>query len=126
VDQQQSKGLLMFAITLIIGQMPFSMMWRTEKAAQSAVDLLTPKFESPQDEWLKFSDDFGHSVGVPRSNVKGYIFEDMDQTKLAHCERALHQQKTQNLAQKMAEADPGIRASRMVNGPMLEPFPRHN
>ena len=54
------------------------------------------------------------------------MLEDLDQSKFAHIERALHQSRTKVTADKLAEADPTIReAQRRAQGgmPMIQPVP---
>ncbi len=53
------------------------------------------------------------------------MFEDLDKAKMANVELFLHQQRTQALATKAAQSDPGLRASSAMAGPrMLDPMGR--
>ena len=114
----------MFAITVLLGPVPYALLWRNEERAREAQKQLVHRFESAPNEWIEIKDDFGQELGCVRSSIAGHIFEAMEQTKVAHAERALHQHRTQSLAQKMADSDPGLKTSRlMANGPMLHPFP---
>lgn len=47
------------------------------------------------------------------------MVEDMDKTKMAHIEMALHQARTQIAGNKAAEADPAIRTASMMRGPAV-------
>ena len=121
----------MFAITIFFGSAgAFQGLFRQEDKARSAQAALAfnPATALGATEWIAIADDFGQELCIERSKLNGYIFENLDQTKLAHVERALHQQRTQNLAQKTADSDPGLRAHRTMNGPaMLGAFgPRGN
>lgn len=113
----------MHAITVIVGQIGWSLLFKEEVKAKEVADILT-KREGP---FTIITDDFGQKLDARTELIAGYMSEDMEQSKLAHVERALHQQRTQNLAQKTAEADPGLRLGRMMNGPaMIQPgIPRN-
>jgi hypothetical protein len=114
----------MFAISVIVGPVCFPLMFKKEESAREAQKSLDydPRFAEASLHWITIKDDFGHEFSCDRKQLGGYIFEDMDRTKLAHVERALHQQRTQNLAQKTAQSDPGLRMTG-ANGPgVLTPF----
>jgi len=116
----------MYALTVFLGPACFQLLYRKEDKAREAKALLTPNGSTAlgSTEWIQLIDDFGHEMSLERRTLSGFIYEDMEQTKVAHVERALHQQRLQNLAQKTAESDPGLRAQRMMgNGPVLMPFP---
>lgn len=118
----------MYAITAIVGPMCFQLLFRQEEKAREAQTVLAhnPATAIGSTEWIAVVDEFGHEITCERKHLAGYIFEDLEKTKIAHVERALHQQRTQNLAQKTASSDPGLRMNAAINGgsPMLSPFPR--
>jgi hypothetical protein len=59
---------------------------------------------------------------VPAS-IHGWALENLDESKMAHCERMLHQARTQGQAQRMAESDPSLRMNMQVRGaPVLSPL----
>lgn len=109
----------MHAITVIVGQIGWSLMFKEESKAQDAAAKLAARTEP----FTVIEDDFGQKLDARTNLIAGYMIEDMEKSKLAHVERALHQQRTQNLAQKTAEADPSLKLSRMMNGPaMISPM----
>jgi hypothetical protein len=111
----------MYCITLIVGAVPFRFVFHKEETAREAVAATRG---SPA---ITLRDDFGQEFFGTPGSVTGFIVEDMEKSKLAHVEFALHQQRMQNLAQKMASADPSLRASSAMNGPgVLTPFQRGN
>jgi hypothetical protein len=119
----------MFLITVVVGPVVFPLMFKQEDKVRNAEQVLNynPGHAPSSSDWIHIEDDFGHRLACPREKMGGYICEDMDKSKLAHCERALHNQRTQNMAQKMAEADPALRISRGMNGPgVITPFPGMN
>jgi len=121
----------MFAVNVIIGSVCIPFMFRQEETARAAASQLThdPTQAFGMTRWISLVDDFGHELAVESKSISGFILEDMDKTKLAHVERALHQERTQRLVQKTAEADPGLRmsSSKLQNGPgILTPFPHQH
>lgn len=108
----------MHAITVIVGQIGWSLLFKDAEKAQEVAAVLASR---PQ-PYTVIEDDFGQKLDARTDLIAGYMIENMEQSKLAHVERALHQQRTQNLAQKAAEADPAMRLNRVMNGPaMLQP-----
>ena len=109
----------MHAITVLVGQIGWSLLFKDEEKANKVAEVLK-KREGP---FTAIEDDFGQKLDARTDAICGFMIEDMEQSKLAHVERALHQQRTQNLAQKTAEADPSLRLNRMMNGPaMISPM----
>lgn len=118
----------MFAISVVLTQHCFQLLFQDEKKARSAEEALKPNPMTAlgSTEWVNIQDDFGHELACDRKSVTGYIYEDWNKSKLAHVERAIQQQRTQVLAQKHADSDPALRASRMMAGPpLLSPFPQN-
>ena len=120
----------MYALTIFMGPACFQLLYRTEEPARLAKAALhnRPNEAFGVTTYTEINDDFGHEMTINLRDLSGFILEDMEKTKAAHVDRALHQQRVQMLAQKTAENDPGIRASRMMgnNGPILSPFPQRN
>ena len=73
--------------------------------------------DATMDTPVHLSDDFGQAVVVNRSSISGAMFEDMDKSKLAHIERALHHARMQQEGQKLAAADAQLRAGQ--HGPSI-------
>ena len=76
-------------------------------------------------ESTSIADDFGQNCEINSKQIAGYMLENLDQSKLAHIERALNHERTRIAADKLAEADPTIReARRRQQGgmPMIQPM----
>jgi hypothetical protein len=115
----------MYAITIFINQAGVQLLYKKEDLARDAATALThdPAQAFGPAKWVHVLDDFGHEISVDSKSISAIVFEDMERTKLAHVERALHQQRAQNLAQKTAQSDPALRMS-APNGPgIVTPFP---
>ncbi len=104
----------MFSITVMVGAQGFTLMYRTQQKAEESARVLRGG-----DPMIAIEDDFGQSVAINRQHLSGFMVEDLEKSKLAHVERALHIQRTQALAQKTAEADPGLKFSMMNRGPAM-------
>ncbi len=104
----------MFSITVAIGSSGWQLMFRDKTTAEAALGKLrtTDTFGSQ----VSITDDFGQTLEAARSSILGFIYEDMELSKMAHVERALSHARLQSLTQKMAEADPALRHSMMNRG----------
>lgn len=143
----------MFSLTICFGPSAamWVLMFKTEEGARAAEQALYPKplvfsedAASPdelkeakaypavmtQSEMSKLrgsvnvTDDFGQSAHIDLEQLHGVMLEDMEQSKLAHIERALHQGRTQAKAQEMAADDAVLKAARFRQGstPVLTPM----
>jgi hypothetical protein len=111
----------MFTVVLLVGAQSFRLMYHSEEKARQAANM-----SSWTDVLVYIEDDFGQEFSGRRNSISGCVFEDLEKSKLAHVELALHQQRMQFLAQKMASADPGLRTMAAMNGPgVITPFPRN-
>lgn len=109
----------MFALNIALGNTAWRLLFKTEETARVAF----AKLEEHSAEEARIEDEFGQTVIVQAGSLHGLLFEDMNKTKMAHVEIALHNARTQALATKTAQADPGLRASSMMNGPsMIDPM----
>lgn len=106
----------MFCLNVALGNTSWRLLYKTEQGALAAVALLNVS------DIAKLMDDFGQSLEVKQASIHGHMLEDLDKTKMAHVEMALHQQRTQITAQKMAETDPGLRAARHPGPAIIEPM----
>jgi hypothetical protein len=116
----------MFSITISFGNPAtmWTLMWRDKEKAIAAIK----QFSTVEDS-LIVSDDFGQEAHIKRADIHGVMLEDMELSKLAHIERALHQARVQAQGQQAAENDQVLRAQRARSGPaVLTPgmngFPR--
>ena len=103
----------MFSLTIAFGpaNITWTLMFRTEDSAVAASVNMHDKSDR-----VSINDDFGQSLNVERNTIHGWMSEDMNLSKLAHIERALHQARTQAEGQTMAESDNTLRAARARQG----------
>lgn len=114
----------MHSITVIIGQTALALLFKTKEHAEIADNILSGR--SAAGGQISVEDDFGQKLVANTQNLAGYLYEDLDSSKLAHVERALHQTRTQNLAQKTAEADPSLRLASRMGPAMISSMPGFN
>ena len=106
----------MYSLTISFGSgassTMWTLMWRDEKIAREAFI----EAYAPHDTLLHLKDEFGQVAVIKRENITGIMLEDMNLSKLAHIERALHQARVQAEGQTMAESDHVLRAARARQG----------
>lgn len=107
----------MYSITLVVGNSstPWTLLYKTEATSNPAA--LTIHHSLTTGAGLDLHDDFGQTVHAAAGELKGYMSEDLDQSKLAHIEFGLHRARMQLDMSKRAEVDPALRAGRMMQGP---------
>lgn len=99
----------MFSMTVAFGSTGASLLFKTKETFEAAKEKLrASKATSFEGDELHLADDFGMEIMVKRTSVHGATFEDMEQTKLGHVERGLHQFRTQMAADKAGTAAPDI------------------
>jgi hypothetical protein len=123
----------MFSLTIVFGPGPmvWTLIFKTEETANHAAIAARSTLQTRGKDTnfspisaVSITDDFGQSVEITPESLHGFMLEDLDQSKFAHIERALHQARTKVTADKLAEADPTIReAQRRAQGgmPMIQP-----
>jgi hypothetical protein len=108
----------MFSLTIVFGPGPmvWTLMFKERDRAYSAAVF-------PSDAtMLNLVDDFGQDASIRIDDIHGTMIEDLEQSKLAHIERALHQARTKVKADELAQADPVIRSAAMrQGGAILQP-----
>ena len=113
----------MFSITIAVGPVSdkLNLLFKTEKAAQDAYDLLTVPSRSPTEfsRRKRVQDDFGQKFFIDFSEVHAIIFEDMDLSAEGNIERGLHHARTQATGNSRASSDPTIRTAAMMGGPPM-------
>jgi hypothetical protein len=111
----------MYSLSVIVGPVVWSFMFKTEEAAHKVVKQLIIIKDNPTGRSRSgFMDDFGQEACLEQNEIKGWMLEDLDQSKLAHIERALFNSLVHNEALKRAQSDPRFRAPSVVT-PMLQP-----
>ena len=111
----------MISLTIVFGPGPmvWTLMFKTEEHANKCLE----SYANPSS--FIAVDDFGQQCVIQGQEIHGIMLENLDQSKFAHIERALHQARTKIAADKLAEADPTIReAARRQQGgmPMIQPM----
>lgn len=115
----------MYCVTIALGNTAWRLMFKTEEAATDAY-ILSMRPDSPENPMgISIQDDFGQRFSARVASIHGVMLEDLDKAKMANVELFLHQQRVQAMATKAAQADPGLRANAMMNGPaILDPMGR--
>lgn len=111
----------MFSLTIVFGPGPmvWTLMFKTE-------DKLRLELANWAMNKTPIIDDFGQECLVDADKIAGYMIEDMEQSRLAHIERALHQARTQAKGAEIADSDPVLKQARhRAQGgmPMIQPVP---
>jgi hypothetical protein len=111
----------MFSLTIVFGPGPmvWTLMFRTEERVREELA-----------NWAinktPLIDDFGQECVISADIMHGYMVENLEQSKLAHIERALHQARTQAKGAEIADSDPVLaQARRRAQGgmPIMQPMP---
>lgn len=102
----------MYSLSIAIGMMSWRMLYQDEARAKEAYE----KLKDTTVPTIEIADDYGQIGTFKPMACPALMLEDMDKSKMAEVDMALHRQKVQMLAQKMAAADPAIRAAQMGAG----------
>jgi hypothetical protein len=111
----------MFSLTIVFGPGPmvWTLMFKTEERVREELA-----------NWAinktPLIDDFGQECVISADIMHGYMVENLEQSKLAHIERALHQARTQAKGAEIADSDPVLaQARRRAQGgmPIMQPMP---
>jgi hypothetical protein len=111
----------MFSLTIVFGPGPmvWTLMFKTEERVREELA-----------NWAinktPLIDDFGQECVINADIMHGYMVENLEQSKLAHIERALHQARTQAKGAEIADSDPVLaQARRRAQGgmPIMQPMP---
>lgn len=105
----------MYALTICFG--PTGTNWRLLFKTKESLE--KQRNEMPVMEQLFITDDFGQQCTIKTKQIHGTMIEDLDESKVANVEMALHGARTQASAQQRAEADPTLRAARFAQGPAV-------
>ena len=115
----------MYSVSVSFGVVCWRLLYKTEEKAHEHFNFVTETIHDDKtknfnvNEKIKLEDDFGQRCSIKGSEISGVMLEDMDQSKVGAIEMALHNARTQNSAQRQAESDPTLRASRMAPGPAI-------
>jgi len=107
----------MFIINVALGNTSWRLLFKDEVGLGKGVTALTSGRPN-----IEVDDDFGQTLSAKANSIHGFMLEDMDKTKMAHVEMALHQARTQGLATKMAQHDPALKAQSNMSPNVLNPM----
>ena len=105
----------MFCLNIALGNTSWRLLFKDADTAKVAFTIL----DSRNDPDIKIEDDFGQTLVAHVDSMHGLMLEDLDKTKMAHVEMALHQERTKVLAQNMAQTDPALKAASARQGPAI-------
>ena len=107
----------MFRLSVVFGKQDtnWAFLYKTKEAAQAVVDA---HVASPHTRWI-IKDDFGQTASVPDANMASYMLEELDVSRMAAVEMALHQARIQAKAQEMAKTDPVLKTAMNSRGPSV-------
>lgn len=116
----------MFSLTIVFGPGPMVWTLMYKKYDNVTVDSVAALMRSEaKDDMIEMKDDFGQRVLIKESQLHGWMIEDLEQSRLAHIERALHQARTQAKGAEIADSDPVLKQARhRAQGgmPMIQPM----
>jgi hypothetical protein len=121
----------MFSLTIVFGPGPmvWTLMFKTEEKLKFVLEELAFRStdgHAGHKEAFCVTDDFGQNCAIRDAQVHGFMSENLEQSKLAHIERALHQARTQAKGAEIADSDPVLaQARRRAQGgmPIMQPMP---
>lgn len=97
----------MYSISIAMGRgtpVVWALMYRTEARALETFKILQ---ENVGD--VVINDDYGQTIAIKKADVIGMMFEDYEQSRMAHIERAVHEQKIRAAIGQRVRSDPGLR-----------------
>jgi hypothetical protein len=106
----------MHALSIVVGSQCWRLLFKSEDAAKKAFSAI-----DENSSVVRIEDDYGQTAVIHTSVCPGFMLEDMDKSKFAYIETALHNARTNLDANAQASADPKLRANRQ--GPsVISPF----
>ena len=121
----------MHMLTVVFGPTSTSLafLFRNEERAREELGGLEKSislFGETEISFVVINDDFGQRATIRIKSLNGFLLEDMEQSKLAHIERGLHNARTQARANQAAQSDPVLKSAMAgmspVNPAMLSPM----
>ena len=103
----------MFCISIALADNPvtWTLLYKTRESAEGSRNCFKL---CGKNDTVNLVDDFGQEAVIERPRVAGMLFEDLDQSMLAHIERGLHNARTQAKAESIAMNDPVLKAAAMA------------
>ena len=106
----------MFSLSIALRDNPA--MWTLLFKSKETADAAWAKLPATGEVGI-FEDDFSQRVFLNLNSVTGAVLEDLEVSKLAHIERALHTARTNAKAHQLAQSDPVLRTAAMGQGPAV-------
>lgn len=112
----------MFTLSIALGRaqpMVWTLMFRRKEAAEAAVTTLRESVGT-----VMITDEFGQTFDGQKADVVGSLFENLEESRGAHVERALAGARVQAAVMSRVAADPALRQAAMMAGspPVLSPI----
>lgn len=110
----------MHLLTVVFGPTPtpWALLFKEEAAAEDAFNAIAAAKKDGGTVIIK--DEFGQSGCFAAVGIHGFMLEDMEKSKVAAIERALHQERIKIKANQQAKSDPVIGpAMNMNHGPAI-------
>lgn len=114
----------MFSLTIVFG--PGPMVWTLLFKDRESINSQVNQLEESGIKFVEVADDFSQCAVINKEQLHGWMAEDLEQSRLAHIERALHQARTQAKGAEIADSDPVLKQSRRRSQsemPMIQPVP---
>ena len=121
----------MHMLTVVFGPTSTSLafLFRNEEHALTELESIKNAlklFGETEHTFAFIDDDFGQHAAIRLKSLHGFLLENMEESKLAHIERGLHNARTQARANQAAQSDPVLKSAMAgmspVNPAMLSPM----
>ena len=121
----------MHMLTVVFGPTSTSLafLFRGEDKARTEMACICTAMDDgdvDSSDFVNIKDEFGQEATIRTDDIHGAMLEDMEQSKLAHIERGLHNARTQARANQAAQSDPVLKSAMAgmspVNPAMLSPM----
>jgi hypothetical protein len=104
----------MFSLSVIVGPTVWGFLFKTEEAAMKSVEAIAVGKDGDR---VEVFDDFGQRAAMEFRSIGGWMLEDLNESKLAHVARALHQAHINAECHKAAYSDPALQ--QVARGPAI-------
>lgn len=101
----------MYSLTIVFGPAAWQFMFRTPEKLETFKQF---RANNPAQDVI-IDDDFGQHAEIKAASIHGIQIENLEETRIVHIERAVHQGKIQRDAQQRFSREPGVRV------PVLDP-----
>lgn len=115
----------MYSVSIAFSVVCWRLLYKTEEKANEHFNFISDALHGDKtmdfsvNQRISLEDDFGQRCSLRTKDIGGVMVENMDQSKLGNIEVMLHNARTQTTAQRQAETDPVLRASRPHASPAI-------